>query len=264
MSPIEETVRVFCHPAEEITAEAVRRAQQGAGFVAAGSTDHFVVEYEPDLGTSGAALARAVLGSCEADYARVEAWFGGLVPSGLPFTCRIVQGSFGAFHSTCGATRLHLAAFDGTNGELVEMVSMAEVVEVFSADQHAGWDCGASNGEGLSRVLATELHPTQLDGFATAAAWLRSSRPNFVDANDPTDQNPVSTGCAVLFLNYLRSQLGFAWEEIVTKGKPTLAATYRALTGGKHDGWQAFSSLLAAHFPPGGAVDVTGDNVFPL
>ena len=34
MSPIEETVRVFCHPGEGITAEAVCRAQQGAGFVA--------------------------------------------------------------------------------------------------------------------------------------------------------------------------------------------------------------------------------------
>jgi hypothetical protein len=32
----------------------------------------------------------------------------------------------------------------------------------------------------LSRVLEAELYPAQLDGFATAAAWLDSDRPNFV------------------------------------------------------------------------------------
>lgn len=28
------------------------------------------------------------------------------------------------------------------------------------------WGCGASNGEGLSRVLATERYPTELNGFS--------------------------------------------------------------------------------------------------
>jgi len=254
---------VLRHPGEEVTPQTVQRVQQ-APFVLQGSTDHFVINYQADLGSPGAALAQAVLAACEADYSTVQGWFGGLTPGGLPFTCFIVKGSFGAFHSTCVDTQLHLAAFDETNGELVEMVNMAEVVEVFSAAQKAGWDCGASNGEGLSRVLATELHPSQLDGFATAAAWLRSPRPNFVEVNDPTDRNPVSIGCAALFLNYLHHQLGFAWAAIVTKGGPTLAATYATLTGGKQDGWQDFSSLLASHFPPGSPVNVTGDNVFPL
>lgn len=256
-------VRVLRHPGEELTGATLERIRPSS-FVQAGTTAHFAVSYEAALGAAGDALARWVLASCEADYSTVQGWFGGLVPTGLPFTCLITSGSFGAYHTTCADTTLHLAGFDATNGELVEMVNMAEVVEVFSADQGAGWDCGASNGEALSRVLATELHPNQLGGFATAAAWLASSRPNFVDVNDPTDQNAISTGCGVLFLNYLRHQLGFSWDAIVTNGRPTLAATYDTLTGGKHAAWADFSGLLALHFPPGSPVEVAGDNVFPL
>jgi hypothetical protein len=255
---------VLRHPAEDITPETIHRARHATTFVKAGTTAHFAVEYQQSLGAGGASLAQAVLTAAEGDYSQMQAWFGGLVPSGLPFTCLIVKGSFGAFHATCQDTQLHLAAFDETNGELVEMVAMAELVEVFSADQSVGWDCGASNGEGLSRVLATELHPIQLDGFATAEVWLNANRPNFVDQNDPTDRNAVSTGCAVLFLNYLHYQLGHGWTEIVTNGQATLAATYASLTGGKHDGWQQFSNLLATHYPPGNPVSLTSDNVFPL
>ena len=44
---------------------------------------------------------------------------------------------------------------------------------------------------------------------ANYAAWLDSDRPDFVSRTDPSDNNFVSTGCATLFLNYLRHQLGF-------------------------------------------------------
>jgi hypothetical protein len=257
-------IRILRYPREAITSATVSRAGLRSSFTNAGATTNFVVEYETALGVSGAALAGTVLATCEADLARVKQWFSDLTPPGLPFTSSIVQGSFGAFHTTCQATQLHLAAFDETNGELVEMVNMAEVVEVFEAGQAVGWDCGASNGEGLSRVLATELHPTQLNGLTTAASWLdQAPRQNFVDTTDQTDQNAISTGCAVLFLNYLRYQLKFSWEQIVAAGGPTLAYTYTFLTGQK-DGWQSFSNLLSQHFPVGIPSHVTTDNVFPL
>ncbi len=47
-------------------------------------------------------------------------------------------------------------------------------------------------------------------------------------------------------------------------GGPTLAATYQNLTG-QTDGFQRFSDLLAANFPPGaGPYGLTNDNPFPL
>ena len=36
---------------------------------------------------------------------------------------------------------------------------IAEEDEVFEANFGHGWDCGASNGEGLSRVLANTMYP---------------------------------------------------------------------------------------------------------
>jgi hypothetical protein len=254
---------VLRHPREEVTAETIHRAHHSAAFVPAGTTEHFHVEYQSHLGYAGQVLAQGVLRECEADYAQLTEWFGGVVPGHLPFRVSIVRGSFGAFHDTCTDTHLRCSAFDGHNAELVEMLNMAEAVEVFSAAQNAGWNCGESNGEGLSRVLATALHPTQLDGFATAGDWLNSRRDNFVDHNEQTDLDPVSTGCAVLFLNYLHHQLGHSWATMVAHGRPTLAATYHALEN-KNDGWEQFSTLVAAHFPPGRHSHVATDNVFPL
>jgi hypothetical protein len=257
-------IHVLRHPAEAVGVETIDFSRLGLGFVEAGTTEHFVVAYHLLLGQRGEQLARGILSMCEADFVQVRTWFGGVLPNDLPFRCLIMPGSFGAFHATCADTQLHLAAFDGDNAELVEMVNMAEVVEVFSAAQKLGWNCGASNGEGLSRVLSTQLHPTQPDGFATAADWLNSRRPNFVDRSDPTDQNPISIGCAVLFLNYLRYQLGYDWQGILSGGRPTLAETYYVLTGGKTNAWRDFSGLLDAHFPRGTRANVTTDNVFPL
>jgi hypothetical protein len=255
--------QVLRHPDEEITAETISYASGSAAFVEAGTTEHFQVEYQRHLGYAGQVLARGVLGACEADFAQLTAWFNGLVPQHLPFRVSIVRGSFGAFHDSCADTHLHCAAFDGHNAELVEMVAMAEAVEVFSAAQNAGWNCGASNGEGLSRVLSSALHPTQLDGFATAGDWLNSRRQNYVDHSEGTDVDPMSTGCATLFLNYLHHQLGHPWAAIVAHGHPTLAATYHALQN-RNDGWEQFSTLLAAHYPPGHRSHVATDNVFPL
>jgi hypothetical protein len=255
--------QVLRHPDEAVTAETIHLAHHSDLFVTAGTTEHFHVEYQRNLGYPGQMLAQGVLRDCEPDFVQLTEWFGGLVPQQLPFRVSIVRGSFGAFHDNCADTHLRCSAFDGYNAELVEMLNMAEAVEVFSAAQNAGWDCGASNGEGLSRVLATALHPTQLNGFATASDWLNSPRENFVDHNERTDRDPVSTGCAVLFLNYLHHQLGHRWSSVVAHGRPTLAATYHALEG-TNDGWEQFSALVAAHYPPGKHAHVPTDNVFPL
>lgn len=131
------------------------------------------------------------------------------------------------------------------------------------AAQAAGWNCGASAGEGLSRVLATELHPASLGRFATAAQWLNSTRPDFVSQTEGTDRDHVSIGCATLFINYLHHQLRFTLPQIVQAGGTTLQQTYERLTG-KTNAFGPFLSLLDGYFPPGTAVNLTSDNPFPL
>src|SRR5258706_1126322 len=181
-----------------------------------GSTSNFDVYYDNSLGTNGQTLADAVLANCEQDFAQLRTWFGG-VNAGR-FAVYIDPGTFGACHANCAATDLHCAAFSGTDGALVNMLNVAEMDEVYMSNQNRGWNCGASNGEGLSRVLATERYPGALNGFASGSSWLDSSRPNWVSNTEPTDRNYTSIGCAALFINYLRFQCNLSLDQIVQAG----------------------------------------------
>lgn len=228
----------------------------------AGQTRHFTVYVDPALGPDGSADAKTVLEACEADYAKVSGYFNDL--SAGPFTVVLFSNPGGAYHDTCAATDLFCDAKTGpADGDYSEFLNIAEFVEVFEAVQAAGWDCGKSNGEGLSRVLATDAYPNELDGFSTAAAWLDSSRPDFIDRNDSSDTNAEANGCSVLFLNWLRFQLNHSWADIVAAAAPTLGETFKKLTG-KGDGKAEFEKLMEAHFPKGRPSGLTTDNPFPL
>jgi hypothetical protein len=258
--------RVFVRQGVPIPSTAPRLARDGGPYTQRGSTANFNVYFEDALGANGPVLADAVLATCERDYSALQNFFGGITPANLPFNTYVVTGDFGAYHATCAAPELHCAAFDGTNADLVRMLVVAEADEVFMDAQGAGWNCGYSNGEGLSRVLATEAYPAQLDGFASASAWLNSTRKDFVNKNDPTDQKYESIGCATLFINYLRNQTGllFPLDQIVQKGGPTLADTYRNLTGKTDDPFPAFAALLNTKFPAGTTTNWPDDNPFPI
>jgi hypothetical protein len=144
----------------------------------------------------------------------------------------------------------------------VSFLLVAELDECFMAAQ-GRWGCGTSSGEGLSRILATERYPTELDGFASAPTWLDGGRPNWVDTTENTDRNYPSIGCSVLFLNYLRYQLHYSWSKIIAAGATTLAGTYTALTG-RTDSWTRFTTVVASRYPAGTPSGVTGDNIFPI
>jgi len=123
-----------------------------------------------------------------------------------------------------------------------------------------GWDCGASPGESLSRVLANDLYKgVEPADFISSNVWLNlNPRPNFVDQADPTDTN-----CSVLFLNWLRFELNHGWAEVVASGGATLADTYRGLTA-ENTGWSDFSAVIDASFPVGKTYRLKTDNPFPL
>lgn len=237
-----------------------------------GTTKNFAVYYDPALGAEGKSCADGVLATCENDYSQTSAWFGGIASPTLPVNILIAaldpsgQGGGGAYHYGCSAVDLYcdLKNVPGLDIDYTRMLLVAELVEVFEAAQGVGWDCGASNGEGLSRVLSAALYPAELNGYTTASAWLDTpNRPDWVNNNNSTDQDSVSNGCSVLFLNYLNTQLGFGWDQIVQAGAPTLAKTYTNLTGNA-DGWSAFLQQLDNNFPLGSPSGVTSDNPYPL
>ncbi len=147
----------------------------------------------------------------------------------------------------------------------MKQLLIAEEDEVFMANYGHGWNCGASNGEGLSRVVANAMYPgAEPANFVSSDTWLNTTGPpDVVNSTDPTDRNYVSIGCSVLFLNWLRYQLGFSWAEIIQAGAATQAGTYTNLTG-RTDALSNFKGLLQAHFPEGTPTSLGNDNPFPL
>ncbi len=232
-------------------------------------TPHFKVSVDPVLGHAGSQIATSLLQTCEQDYASLQGMFGGITPTALPFHLIVTAGSDGASHDSCQGTALSIGARSGPVGFMRSLV-IAEEDEVFEANFGHGWDCGASNGEGLSRVLANDLVPgVEPQGFVSPPVWLDGPsdagvlREDWVNKTDPTDVNYFSIGCSVLFLNWLRFQLSFSWAQIVAAGTPTLAGTYKNLTG-RDDGFTTFKALVDQVFPPGQPSNLATDNPFPL
>jgi hypothetical protein len=230
-----------------------------------GKTAHFEVSYLTRLGRKGANLAQAILQNCERDYAALRKGFSGLTPKHMPFVVQLTADSSGASHSSCMGTDIAVGANSGGTVDLIRSLLMAEADEVFMANFGHGWNCGASNGEGLSRVLANDSYPgAETPDFVSANDWLNlKSRPNWVSRTDASDTHYRSIGCSVLFLNWLRFQLHYSWTEIVAGGGHTLSATYLHLTG-RRTGWEDFQAFIDAHFPPGKKYRLKTDNPFPL
>ncbi len=221
------------------------------GQTEAGRTDHVIVY--TDGTPAGDATAQAVLATAEADYLATAAWFGGLsLPPGqqgddqtVPRTATPVQvlidpQAGGAYHFGCNATDLYLEP----TPELASGFFVAELVEVFEAAIANGWDCGQTNGEGLSRVLAGERNPNLGSLFVpTEQAWWADGHADYTSDNSADDTNQDANGCATLFLYYLHSQLGYDWAAIVAAGAGTLGQTYTRLSG--QDGASGFNDFLA-------------------
>jgi hypothetical protein len=230
----------------------------------AGSTAHFDVSYMTTLRQKGAALAQAILQNCERDYSTLQQIFGGLTPQRMPFVVQITSGATGASHSSCMGTDIAVGGKSGSAVDFIRSLLVAEADEVFMASFGHGWDCGASNGEGLSRVLANDIYQgVEPAGFISSNSWLNSAREDFVNNTLPDDTDYPSIGCSVLFLNWLRFQLNYSWANIVAAGAGTLAGTYKNLTG-KSTAWNDFNAVIDAHFPAGHQSKLKTDNPFPL
>jgi len=230
-----------------------------------GSTAHFEVSYLTKLRSKGARFAEAILENCERDYEILSEAFGGLTPKHMPFAVQVTADDSGASHSSCMGTDIAVGANSGSKIDPMRSLMVAEADEVFMANFGHGWNCGASTGEGLSRVLANDMYPGgETAGFIASNDWLNlKSRPNWVTRTDPSDTHYRSIGCSVLFLNWLRFQHGHSWAKIIAAGGRTLSSTYLHLTG-KRAGWEDFTAFMDAHFPRGRIYHLKTDNPFPL
>jgi hypothetical protein len=241
-----------------------------SNYVLAGHTDNYYIHYQRSLGAAGLATAQSLLARCEADYQKTKGWFN-VDPHDVPFQIYVISDINGAMHYGCLDTEIYVGKVTEVkdpSSDTYGLLMMAEVVEVFEATQNKGWNCGYSNGEGLSRVLACELYPeAQTPSLVSVPTWLYKPplagaiRDNWVDYTDYIDTNAYSVGCAVLFLNWLRWVRGYSWDVIVAAAGDTLASTYQTLSHAD-DAWPAFRSDIDARFPPTAPTKVSTDNPF--
>lgn len=237
------SARVFTRPGTVIAKAALdahrHRHPALVGQTQAGQTQNFVIF--SDGTPSGDAAAQAMLNSCEADFAATQTWFGGLTPPNLPMYVYADPNAGGAYHMTCAGTDIHVLS----DPNLAPGFLTAEIVEVFEAAINNGWDCGVTNGESLSRVLAFDRHPEIAGDFnQTEQDWWASGHPDHVNDNSSGDTDQIANGCGDLFLYYLHSQLTFDWGTISTTGGQTLGACYQTLTS--YDPQQGFSDFVNA------------------
>ena len=240
-------------------------------MVVRGNTANFTISYDDSLG-NGPALADALLASCEPDRTTLAGIWAG-TPAPTQIQVSLVPGGGGGFHV---GTNITCYVNNNSDAPGVSALLVAEVDECFMSAQKAilgkGFEPLQSHGEGLSRVLAAELYPSIAGRFAVGLTWLNSARPDWVTNTAPTDQDALSYGCASLFLNYLRHQLGFSWQLIVAGADNSLALVAQHL--GVQKPFDDFSAVISRHYPPGTPVtanqlpkDPEGlaiDNLFPL
>jgi hypothetical protein len=229
-----------------------------------GVAGNVTVYYDASLGAPGLQLATQLVSAVTGPYDVMQTYFGitgGAVSVLVAPLSGANDGSGGAYHYGCDFTTggvLYVdATFANTTVNPLDLeigLYVAELSESFMGPQGGGWGCGYSNGEGLSRFCAEQETPAgTLDGFATGPAWATAKFPDWVTRTEQTDQDGVSTGCAIVYIYWMRS-LGFTIPRIVQAAGATLAANYQTLTGKT----SAYQDLLVAVK----GLTVTSDNPF--
>jgi hypothetical protein len=229
-----------------------------------GVVGNITVSYDPALGAPGLALAQQMLGAVTGPYNDMQTFFGiagGAVTVVIAPLSGHNDGSGGAYHYGCDFSSGGVLYLDATfasktvNPLQLEIgLYVAELSESFMGPQNHGWGCGFSNGEGLSRFCAEqETAAGTLAAFTTGPAWAQAGFPDWISKTEQTDRDSVSTGCAIVYIYWLRF-LGYTIPQIVQAGGATLAANYKSLTGQT----TAYQDLRAALT----GLTVTTDNPF--
>jgi hypothetical protein len=266
------------------------------GLTGGGTTTHYQFQYDSALTTGGLEPARtnAVIAKCEADFNLMKGWFGNIELS-YPYPISILVANLGGGAGWGPPITLKGG---GGNADFLRDLLVAEVTEMFMLAQGRGWFAPdssneQSSGEGLSHFLNEqfEIGDGRAPGLAfNAGIWLNSSLPTSNPSSTRIGPAPASydygarydyvnnileydhsnspaSGCSVMFLWYLFTQLGYTTAQICQAAASTLGGVYRNLTGETGDPFPFFKLLLDNAYPPDTVSTIPGtnpDNPFPL
>jgi hypothetical protein len=247
---------------------------------------HFILQYD-DAVAGAAARAQAVLDTCEQDLARLAVYLPYHTGGADPYVDKhrivvqvvdLVKNRGGAGNTTTGGSgvlgfhTIQIGAINPSGGQISDdfarFLFVAELAEVLMWVYN--WVFNDSHGEALSRVMAEEFYPAQayVEGEAPwVNAWMQTNPRDFtyVGVAESSDQNVLSYGLGVLYLNYLRSQLKHSLSDVLAAGGPQFINVYRNLTGQPGaDGITPFRDLLERFYPAGQPVTLLSNNPFPL
>lgn len=234
------------------------------------------VFYDPTLGQPGLQNAHDLVADADRITAANDKLFGG---HGGAVNI-IVFALNGATDGTGGADHASCDFVTGNNIEVCAAFGRSDRVSaLFEAElsecSMGGRLCGVSTGEALSRWCAAAVSSNALADFATGPTWAQQGMPDFVTqtfagtAGVPGDQDPVSTGCGMVFLSWLQgpanttgimhfSLAKIALAMVALGSGGTFAQLYANLTNDAPA--SAFPNFLAAvHNLPNG---VTSDDPF--
>lgn len=251
-----------------------------AGLTNGGVTAHYRFQYDDSLaapinpGGPEPARTNAMIAACENDFNLISGWFGNIALTvSTPIAVNVVPGPYA---SAGWGPPITLTPGNASNAILCRYLLVSEVTEMFMLAQNRGWFAPdgsneGSAGEGLSRFLASQFlvsigQPAAMPGFGLANSWMISPRQDFVNNVDTGDHGiDAKTGCSILFIYYLFTQLGFTINQIVAAAASELSGVYANLTGDTSDPFPFFKQLLDTAYP--GTQTIGGanpDNPFPV
>ena len=190
----------------------------------------------------------------------LQGFFLGVTIPGTPIQLLVttvgLAAGFAAHWNTAGGSFvIFLTPSDDVKN--LQVLLVEELSEIFMYTQGQGWFAGSNTegkiGEGLSLYLGREwaLSNSYSARPNVGNQWMTSNRDNTLGAVDPLpDYGPKVAG-DLLFLTYLKYQLGFQTNEIISHGDSTssLASVYKNLTTDTNDPFYPFLSLLNYKFP---------------
>jgi len=282
------------------------------GLNNAGATNYYQFSYDSSLRASGVEPGRTqtVMKAADDDYDIMSGWFAGVTASGpTPIPVYVTRLTGGARNT--GPITV-MPNTNDPNDLRCDLVS--EVTESFMHGQNKGWGFlpGVGNeescGEALSLFLTQQFallrgFPNPYTSFTanTANGWLNTSLPksnpsstrfkpdpnctqvtdwgsraDYVNSVLPCFGNGPGTGCSILFIYYLFSQLGFSKISHIIANAPgftngvlnapsPLRGVYQNLTADTTDPFLTFKSILDTSFPGESVITAENpDNPFPL
>lgn len=238
-------------------------------YIVAGSTAHFIVQYDSTMGGTGLSMSLSVLSTIESDYSYLRGLFLGLAITTVPIAIQIQPEVEGATNNLTN----FIVIKAGTVLATAEWLIVAELAQIFLYAYRGGTsDTDDSKSEALCRLLATERYPpvpTSPLVLNTVNSWLNGGRPNFIDVNDPnyrTGQGLISIGCALGCFNWMISESTATLGDIVELAKmsgTTPATIYFSLTE-KTTAWMDYDDVMCWGFPLGIITSLTTDSPFPI